>query len=245
MHTSPYIHINTTTTILSHRAQPDRAISERIARFTEKKKYYYYYDSDIMISKLLLLLTIFTTTTATYTYIAGYEPQSDVVEHSKIDLDLQEIVNRMPSNVGVDLNACSGQHCNWGGNTNTMNAPSNGPCQHCVTAYDIYRYGKHSNKTSTKRTLYGMGSKQKSSGNSATVDVDMVNNPAIKIMNSYWNDKLGGTQNMWAQDILEAAFQGTTIGDVDFSSVGWDFRREVIQKGILYLNVYPYIVRKS
>ena len=199
-----------------------------------------------MISKLLLLLlTIFTTTTATYTYIAGYEPQSDVVEHSKIDLDLQEIVNRMPSNVGVDLNACSGQHCNWGGNTNTMNAPSNGRCQHCVTAYDIYRYGKHSNKTSTKRTLYGMGSKQKSSGNSATVDVDMVNNPAIKIMNSYWNDKLGGTQNMWAQDILEAAFQGTTIGDVDFSSVGWDFRREVIQKGILYLNVYPYIVRKS
>ena len=39
MHTSPYIHINTTTTILSHRAQPYRAISERIARlFTEKKK---------------------------------------------------------------------------------------------------------------------------------------------------------------------------------------------------------------
>ena len=75
-----------------------------------------------------------------------------------------------------------------------------------------------------------------------SVDVDMVDNPAVSVMNSYWNSKLG-TQNVWATDILEAAFQGTTIGDLNMATVGWDFRREIIQKGILYLNVFPYIVR--
>ena len=30
---------------------------------------------------------------ATYTYIAGYEPQSDVVQHSRIDLDVDSIIN--------------------------------------------------------------------------------------------------------------------------------------------------------
>jgi hypothetical protein len=205
-----------------------------------------------MIRLTIMMMALTTSVSATYTYIAGYEPQSDVVEHSNIDLDLEEIISNLPkpTNVAHDLNTCSGQTCNWGGNTDTLAAPSNGGCggntqlADCTTAYDIYRYGKHSNKTSTLRTLYGMGTKTKSSGNSATVDVDMVHNPAVAMMNSYWNSKLG-TQNVWAQDILEAAFEGTTIGDLNFSTVGWDFRREVIQKGILYLNVYPYIVRGS
>ena len=30
---------------------------------------------------------------ATYTYIAGYEPQSDVMQHNRIDLDLEEIMS--------------------------------------------------------------------------------------------------------------------------------------------------------
>ena len=185
---------------------------------------------------------------ATYTYIAGYEPQTDVTQHNRIDLDLYEIMDEhLPSPVGVSLSSCTGQQCNWGGNTNDMSSPTVGNCggdsqaADCDTAYDIYRYGKHSNKTSTLRSLYAMGSKTKSSGNNPTLDVDMVDNAAVSIMNSYWNSKLG-SQNMWSTDILEAAFGGTTIGDLDFATVGWDFRREVIQKGILYLNVFPYIV---
>ena len=41
---------------------------------------------------------------ATYTYIAGYEPQSDVLQHNRIDLDLDEIVSsHLPGNTGVLL----------------------------------------------------------------------------------------------------------------------------------------------
>ena len=188
---------------------------------------------------------------ATYTYIAGYEPQSDVMQHNRIDLDLEEIMStHLPVNTGVLLSSCTGQECNWGGNTDNLTAPTVGAgncggdtqAGDCNTAYDIYRYGKYSNKTTTLRSLYAMGTKTKSSGNDASVDVDMVDNPAVSVMNSYWNSKLG-TQNVWATDILEAAFQGTTIGDLNMATVGWDFRREIIQKGILYLNVFPYIVR--
>ena len=188
---------------------------------------------------------------ATYTYIAGYEPQSDVLQHNRIDLDLDEIMSsHLPGNTGVLLSSCTGQECNWGGNTDNLTAPTVGAgncggdtqAGDCNTAYDIYRYGKYSNKTTTLRSLYAMGTKTKSSGNDASVDVDMVDNPAISVMNSYWNSILG-TQTTWATDILEAAFQGTTIGDLNMATVGWDFRREIIQKGILYLNVFPYIVR--
>merc|ERR1712162_1323 len=47
---------------------------------------------------------------------------------------------------------------------------------------------------------------------------------------------------MGGEQIIDAAFKGTAIGDIDFSKVGWDFRKETIGKGIVYLNVFPYVI---
>merc|ERR1711927_96957 len=47
---------------------------------------------------------------------------------------------------------------------------------------------------------------------------------------------------MGGEEIVDAAFKGTAIGDIDFSKVGWDFRKETIGKGIVYLNVFPYVI---
>lgn len=187
---------------------------------------------------------------ATYTYIAGYEPRSDVIQHSRIDLDLADVISKLPSNVNIELSECTGQQCNWGGNTNDMEAPLYGICggatqqSDCIEAYDIYLSGKYSNKSNTLRTLYAMGSKSKTSNNNPSTDIDMENNPFVEIMNTYWNSKLGATSidENWSRDILEAAFEGESLGPLNFGTVGWDFRREVIQKGILYLNVFPYII---
>merc|ERR1711920_738287 len=63
----------------------------------------------------------------------------------------------------------------------------------------------------------------------------------IKVMNEYW-ESMGLNKYTWGYDIIEAAFLGNTWGDINFGTVGDDFRREVIQKGIVYLNVFPYVI---
>ena len=42
--------------------------------------------------------------------------------------------------------------------------------------------------------------------------------------------------------MVKAAFNGTSIGDLNFGTVGRDFRIEAIQKGIVYLNIFPYVI---
>ena len=42
-----------------------------------------------------------------YTYIAGYEPQSDVVQHSRIDLDVDKIINSLPAKNSGGINDCT------------------------------------------------------------------------------------------------------------------------------------------
>ena len=45
--------------------------------------------------------------------------------------------------------------------------------------------------------------------------------------------------------MIKAAFDGTTVtgnSDLNFGTVGRDFRKEAIQKGIVYLNVFPYVI---
>merc|ERR1712086_765614 len=44
---------------------------------------------------------------------------------------------------------------------------------------------------------------------------------------------------------IKAAFEGTKVGTnthLDFSTVGRDFRKEAIQKGIVYTNIFPYVI---
>jgi len=54
-----------------------------------------------------LALAFITQALATYTYIAGYEPQSDVVQHSRIDLDVQDIIDGLPAKNGKLVNDCA------------------------------------------------------------------------------------------------------------------------------------------
>ena len=45
--------------------------------------------------------------------------------------------------------------------------------------------------------------------------------------------------------MIKAAFEGTKVGTnthLDFSTVGRDFRQEAIQKGIVYANIFPYVI---
>merc|ERR1711990_1056845 len=167
-------------------------------------------------------------------HIAGYEPASDVIQHSRIDLDVDNIINDLPSKNGGDINDCTDNKCNFNGATLTGEGGD---------SYSVWTNGKYSKKSSGLRTIRGFASNAatKSSGNNAATDVDYKDNGFIRVMNAYWKKK-GLDEFTWGEQIVEAAFKGTTIGDIDFSKVGWDFRKETIGKGTVYLNVFPYVI---
>jgi len=169
----------------------------------------------------------------TFTYIAGYEPQSEVVEHSEIDLDVQDIINALPAAGSGDLSDCSGTNCDW---EETYH-------DDVMAAWYIWQNGKNSEKTNSTRTIAGFssGAATKSSGNSGDTDVDYIDNSYISVMNDYWFSK-GLDMYTWGYDIINATFNGEVIGDINMSAVGDEFRREVIQKGIVYLNIFPYVI---
>jgi len=181
-----------------------------------------------------ILSTLILSVSGTYTYIAGYEPQSEVVEHSEIDLDVQDIIDLLPENDGGELRDCT--NCDWESDA-TFQA-------NLMDARDIWLNGKNSRKSDTlNRTIAGFssGAEDKTSGNDVDSDVAYRDNSYISVMNEYWEEK-GLNKYTWGYDIIDAAFNGGVIGDIDMSAVGDDFRREVIQKGIVYLNVYPYVI---
>lgn len=181
----------------------------------------------IFISKCIMLAV------GTYTYIAGYEPQSDVEQHSRVDLDVQAIINLLPSADGGDLSDCTGTHCDW----------DSAYPNETMAAWYIWENGKYSAKSGSNRSIGGFskGAASKSSGNDNESDVDYKDNAYISVMNAYWSDK-GLDTYTWGYDIINATFHGEQIGIIDMSQVGDDFRREVIQKGIVYLNVFPYVI---
>jgi len=180
-----------------------------------------------------ILATLGIGVSATYTYIAGYEPQSDVVQHSRIDLDMEDIVDLLPDNDGGSLLDCSA--CDYESDSTNIAA--------LEEAYYIWTNGKNSAKSSSNRSIAGFasGAETKSSGNSEDTDVDYKDNSFISVMNDYWASK-NLDMYTWGYQIINASFEGTTVGDIDFGSVGDDFRKEVIQKGIVYLTVYPYVI---
>jgi len=185
------------------------------------------------VPKVVILAFLVSCSSATYTYIAGYEPQSEVVEHSEIDLDVQEIISLLPAADSGDLNNCD--NCDW--ETDAVYIAN------LAEARDIWLNGKYSAKTTSNRSIAGFssGAEDKNSGNDATRDVMYRDNSYISVMNEYWESK-SLNKYTWGYDIIDAAFSGITIGDINFGTVGDDFRREVIQKGIVYLNVFPYVI---
>jgi len=168
-----------------------------------------------------------------YTYIAGYEPQSEVVQHSRIDLDVREIIAYLPALNGGGVGDCADSKCLWESTYRNVT----------FDAMAIWKNGKNSLKTSSIRSIAGFasGAETKSSGNDMDTDVDYKDNSYISVMNDYWSSK-GLNKYKWGYEIIDAAFNGLTVGDIDMSAVGDDFRREVVQKGIVYLNVYPYVI---
>lgn len=182
----------------------------------------------------LIVCTCSVFVAGTFTYIAGYEPQSDVVQHSRIDLDVQEIINNLPSADGGELSACAiASDCDWDSVYH----------EEVMAAWNIWEYGNNSAKTSSMRNIAGFskGAETKESGNDIGSDVAYRENSYISVMNDYWNSK-GLNMYTWGYDIINATFNGEVLNDIDMGAVGDDFRREVIQKGIVYLNVFPYVI---
>ena len=193
---------------------------------------------------------------ATYQYFAGYEPLSNVTHHSMIDLDLKDIMAGLGDNCGEDLNdcsatpACPGNACRYSADdmsfptdeaqcafTVANYAKTNAPA--CSNSYDIWMDGKNSLKSTAVRSISKFASGAESKGSDAAIPYK--DNAFIKVMNEYWESK-GLDKYTWGFDMIKAAFDGTQIGQLNFGTVGRTFRKEAIQKGLLYLNVYPYAI---
>ena len=101
--------------------------------------------------------------------------------------------------------------------------------------------------TSSTRAIreFASEAKTKASGNSPSMeDVDYKDNKFVAIMNKYWKSK-NLDEHTWGEQMIKAAFEGTKVGTnthLDFSTVGRDFRKEAIQKGIVYANIFPYVI---
>ena len=215
---------------------------------------------------------------ATFTYFGGYEPLTDVTEHSEIDLDLINIMANLgggcgsscllsatcpATSVAAQGTGCgydgstmafpSGTTCQWGDDkvldSGTCTATSNAcvlkltsGCDTTSNAYDIWLEGQNSAKSSAMRKISAFASGAATKGASASVPYK--DNKYIAIMNKYWKSK-GLDEHTWGYDMIKAAFDGTTVtgnSDLNFGTVGRDFRKEAIQKGIVYLNVFPYVI---
>ncbi|CAL6412546.1 unnamed protein product [Bathycoccus prasinos] len=206
---------------------------------------------------------------ATFTYFGGYEPLTDVAAHSKIDLDLIDIIGNLggtcgapcllsatcpATSVAAEGTGCnydgsilafpSGDHCKFSPEEPKNELLSGITCDESSNANDIWLNGQHSDKGVEKgiRKISGFasGAAAKSSGHG----VDYKDNKYIAIMNKYWKSK-GLDEHTWGYDMIKAAFDGTTVTgnpDLNFGTVGRDFRKEAIQKGIVYLNVFPYVI---
>ena len=109
---------------------------------------------------------------------------------------------------------------------------------------DLWQFGRYSSSSRSAKG-FATGAETKASSN-GDKDVAYRNNPFIQVMNNYWESK-GLNRYTWGQDIIQAAIDGSTIPNAtgnafDFSLQGFDFRREVIQKGVVYLNIFPYVI---
>merc|ERR1711990_813217 len=190
-----------------------------------------------------------------------YEPLTNVTEHSEIDLDLINIMDNLGKTCGAscllsatcpatssaaDGTGCgydgstmkfpSGTTCQWGDN---KELDGNSTCTATSNAYDIWLQGQNSEKSSAMRKISAFASGAATKGASASVPYR--ENKYIAIMNNYWKSK-GLDEHTWGYDMIKAAFDGTNLAGLDFGTVGRDFRKEAIQKGIVYLNVFPYVI---
>jgi len=189
---------------------------------------------------------------ATFKYFAGYEPQTNVTAPSRVDLDLEDIVSSLGGTCGVscllkdcdaETVAAKGDGCNYDGSIVSWpyELGDGG-------SFDTWINGKNSLRTASSSRAIGefaSEAKDRNSGNSpSTDDVAYKDNKFIAIMNKYWESK-NLDEHTWGEQMIKAAFKGTKVGTnahLDFSTVGRDFRKEAIQKGVVYANIFPYVI---
>ena len=155
------------------------------------------------------LIDLFFCYSSTFPYLGGYEPLTNVTEHSEIDLDLINIKENLGETCGAscELGDCSapssaagGTGCNYDGST--MAFPSgttcqwgdnkeldgNSTCTATSNAYDIWLQGQNSEKSSAMRKISAFASGAATKGASASVPYR--DNKYIAIMNKYWKKKV-------------------------------------------------------
>ena len=197
---------------------------------------------------------------ATYAYFAGYEPLTNVTRHSMIDLDLKDIMSglgselrRRPQRLAppprlvlvMPVNTApmpwvfpttDDAQCDRDP-TSREYIKTNSPA--CSNSFDIWMHGKNSLKSTAVRNISKFSSGAATKGSTASIPYK--NNAFISIMDAYWKSK-NLNEFTWGFDMINAAFEGTQIGDLNFGTVGRTFRKEAIKKGLIYLNVYPYAI---
>ena len=117
---------------------------------------------------------------ATFPYLGGYEPLTNVTEHSEIDLDLINIMANLGETCGAscELKVCSGtpgckydgsvmefprgNTCQWNG----TKLDSGSSCTNTSNAYDIWLEGQNSEKSSAMRNIadFALGAATKGDG---------------------------------------------------------------------------------
>jgi len=146
--------------------------------------------------------------------IAGYEPESDVHSHSRIDLDQADLVEYVGD-------------ADW------------------TSAKDIYENGRYSIEYDDiyddNRPTHTFDFQEFSVN-----DCKQKGEHYFDIHNNYWVSK-GLTDCQYADDIMQAAFDGAAVSSTGFSFSGDvtgsdDFRSQAIKKGVLYLNVFMYTI---
>jgi len=168
------------------------------------------------------------------TLIADYQARSDVKEQSQIDLDVCDIINLLPDPNGEMLQNCTS--CSWDSVYH----------EQIMEAWSIWENGQNTAKLTENRTIgiFSSAAETKESGNGVDTDVAYRDNPYISVMNEYWN-RQDLNRYTWGYEIINATFNGEDIaGVIDMGAVGDDFRREVVKKGIVYFNIFPYVIWK-
>ena len=207
---------------------------------------------------LALLLTVFVGRANALTYMAGYEPLNDMTERAEMDLDLVAMIGTPSTDSWMLGGECaascslsasctntvyaSGTGCYFTGSTmawpETTSAKYTGATDGSESAYTIWKYGYQSDAGA--RNFYGFANAM-TAGKSSGSGTDMRENKWMKIMNTYWAFK-GLGQYSWPVEMIAGAFEGNTVGAVNFAKVGRDYRVQAIKKGTVYMNVFPYII---
>jgi len=161
----------------------------------------------------------------TYASIAGYVPASDVVPHSKIDLDMEEIVDAVGLGTAAGITEAIRIYTDGGGGLclqTDVDAATAGTATTWCT--DTTKALGNSQKSSSVRTIKGF----------ATSGQDkMTGWTTYPVYKAYYNDF------NYADTFITAAATHTNANADD-----QEFREQMIKKGAAYMAVWMYVLHE-